>query len=494
MKEWMIRIGKFAFSEKIVAIAAAAAFLLLLYPLARLAHYAVPWYDDYGYGGYVKSFLAQEQSLSSVWQGIMYSVKTTWWAWQGTFSSVFMMSLMPAAFGEQYYEIGILYILGVFLAGCLLLTKTMAKYLLKAKWSLQLILAVLVTTTLVELMYTAQQGLYWYNAAVHYTFMHGCMFLLTAAIIKVLFAKNIPAVVVYMLLSMFLSLVCGGSNYVSCLQGMIILVSVIGLGILAKNKKTFFLLAPAVVYAIALYYNMIAPGNQKRGAYFQGYGPVKSILYSFRSAAMDLWKFSGPMTILLLLLAVPFLWNGVRKLEYRFRLPGLVSLYSFCVYASGFTSSYYAMGGEPISRTLVVVKYTFQMLLFINEAYWLGWLAQKLKKKGKEAGVLKYYWGYFAAFAAGVMICFCLEPNQVGSYSSYGAFFYLRTAQAGQHYQEYMERIETINNGGANVGVKPYTVQPWFTTVGELSADPNSEPNQFMATFYGKDSIYLLQE
>ena len=494
MKERIVKIGKIAVPEKVIAVCAVAAFLALLYPLIKLAHYSAPWYDDYSYGVHVKRFLAEERSFGSAMRGALYVTRTWWYCWQGTFSSIFMMALMPAAFGEQYYEIGLIAILLVFVLGSTLLVKVLAKHLLKAKMSMQLILMVIVSATMVELIYTAQQGLYWYNAAVHYTFMHGCMFLLTAAAIKVLYARKIPSAVIFMILAGFLSFVCGGSNYATCLQGIIILVTVTGLGLLFKNKKSWMLLPPIAVYGWALYYNMSAPGNRVRGAYYQGYGPIKSILYSFKSAAENTWKFSGMITIVILLFSVPFLWNAVKKLDFKFKLPGLITLYSFGLYASGFTSSYYAMGNAGLSRTWIVIKYTFQLLLFINEAYWLGWLAKKLEQKGKVITDLKYYWGYFVAFAGGVLLSFHFEINQVGSYSSYGAFYYITTLEAGIFYEEYNARIDAIQNGGPVVEVAPYIIRPWFTCKGELSTDPNAEQNRAMAEFYRKEAIYISQE
>lgn len=494
MKERIIKIGKLSFSEKVVAVGGIIAFLALLYPLIKLMHYSTPWYDDYGYGVYVKRFLAEERSFGSAMQGALYVTKTWWWCWQGTFSSIFLMALMPAAFGEQYYEIGLIAILLVLVLGSTLLVKVLAKYLLKVSISMQLILMVIVSATMIELIYTARPGLYWYNSAVHYTFMHGCMFLLTAAAIKVLYARKIPSAAVYMIFAGLLSFVCGGSNYATCLQGIIVLVTITGLGFFAKNKKSWWLLFPIVVYGVALYYNLAAPGNAVRGSKFQGYGPVKSILYSFKSAGMNMWKFSGMITIVILLFTAPFLWNAVKKLDFKFKLPGLITLYSFGLYASGFTSSYYAMGNEGLSRTWVVIKFTFQLLLFINEAYWLGWLAKKLEQNGKAAAELKYYWGHFAAFAVGVLLCFHFEINQAGNYSSYGAFYYITSLEAGIHYEEYNARIEAIKNGGPVVEVAPYTIQPWFTCKGELSTDPSAEENMSMADFYGKEAIYVSQE
>ena len=76
---------------KWVAFLAFGVLAVVLLPLVRVAFYAVPWYDDYTYGSFVKSFYAQEASLKSVLAGAAYCVKTQWYAWQGTFSSIFFI-------------------------------------------------------------------------------------------------------------------------------------------------------------------------------------------------------------------------------------------------------------------------------------------------------------------------------------------------------------------------------------------------------------------
>lgn len=103
MKDRLKRIWNWEPGMGVVAAAAVCLLLLLLVPLLRLALYAVPWYDDYNYGQFVKNFVDMERSIGSAVSGAVYCMKTQWYAWQGTFSSVFFMSLMPGVWGEQYY-------------------------------------------------------------------------------------------------------------------------------------------------------------------------------------------------------------------------------------------------------------------------------------------------------------------------------------------------------------------------------------------------------
>ena len=45
--------------------------------------------------------MEQEQSKWAAISGALDCSRTQWYAWQGTYSSIFFMALMPAIWGEQ---------------------------------------------------------------------------------------------------------------------------------------------------------------------------------------------------------------------------------------------------------------------------------------------------------------------------------------------------------------------------------------------------------
>lgn len=469
------------------------ALLLLLVPLVRLCFYTIPWYDDYLYGLVGKRLLEQDRSLWSAVRGAVITARTEWYAFQGTFSSDFLMALVPCIWGEAFYFLGPLSVILLFSGAVFLFTDTLARAVLKTTGSLGIILSCIVSALLLELIYTARQGYYWYIGAIHYVGMHAFLLLLLAAWVRVLAGCGKCAAALLMLWSVAGAVLVGGSNYVTVLQGAVLLVSLLALGALRKNKRTLLLVPSFLVYVHCMLLNVLAPGNAVRGAAFDSgsYGAVRAILNSFVEAFLHIGKFTGWITVVFLLLLFPFVWQAVRGSGLSFRFPLLVVAWSFCVYATGFTPSLYAMGHAGLSRTLNAVKITYQLLLVLDFVYVTGWLSAKLS--GARGRDVRAPWFFYPVIGGLVLLCFAAEPNQAGSFSSYGAYYYIHTGEAHNLHAAYEERIQEIKQGGAQVTVKPYHFRPWFLCPEDLSDDASAEQNRAIAEWYGKDAVSCVE-
>lgn len=479
----------------LVAVGAMLALGVVLLPLFRILPYTAPWYDDYTYGVYAHRFLGQEWSLGSAIQGAWYCTRTSWYAWQGTFSSIFFMSMVPLIWGEQYYFLGPLFILLLLLSALLVFTKVLLRDVLEAEWPFCLAIQAIVTGTVFVLIYTPNGGFFWYNAAVHYVGMHSFLLLLAASWIKLLRGAGRVSCVFLVLWSLLGAVLAGGANFVTTLQGLILGFSFVGLGIMLKNKRVFLLLPSLAVYAFCFYKTVSAPGNNVRKGVLSGYGmgAAEAILRSFQEAVNKIPEFTGLITVAVMVLLFPLAWQMVKRLSFSFRFPGLLLLWSFCFYATGFTPSLYSLGHAGLGRTLNAVKITFQLLLFANEIYWLGWLQKKRKKTDKvsEKGAM---WWFYPVVGICMFCIFSVEPNQSAKYSSFAAYYYVHTGEAYNFHQEYLERIEKIQSGGPDVVVKPYAYKPWILQSAQLSSSPDAEENRAVASWYDKNSITCIAD
>lgn len=491
MREKIKKIAGWCPGPALIAWAAALALMLLLAPLLRLAEYSVPWYDDYNYGGFVKRAISESPTVRNALAGAWECARSSWYAWQGTYMSIVFMALMPGAWGEAYYRWGPVFLICILALSTCVLVGTLLRDVLRADWRHTVIIAASAASITLVLIHTAQAGFYWYNAGVHYVGMHSFGMLLVAAAIRLLHAEKVWQRVLLAVLGAILATMVAGANFVTALQGLLTLLTVAVLGWIVYRKRIFWLLPAFCVYILGFCQNVMAPGNDKRADNYIGWGmsPIKAVLYSFVEGFKHIWEFTGWMTLAIFLLMLPIIWHMLKTVDFSFRLPGLLSLWSLCLYATGFTPSLYSLGHAGLSRTLNAVKITYQILLVLNVVYWSGWFYARLKKRGKEPACRMWRWWHYPLLGLLMLLIFHFESNQAGSFSSYGAFYYVHTGEAYNFYQEYLERVALFQGEESVVVVKPYQWRPWFLCIGDLSDDPENESNRAVADWYHKAKV-----
>lgn len=271
----------------------------------------------------------------------------------------FFMTLMPAVWGEQYYFLGPVFILLLLLAGSMVFTHVILRKVFRMeKWSSLAIQAVI---TIAEFMfiYSAQSGFYWYNGGIHYVGMHGFGLLFLSVAICLERAEGRTAKGLLFTASVLLAMITAGSNFVTALQGLLCLLTILLVSVVVERRRTgLWLLPSTLVYIIGFGLNVAAPENSVRARSYVGwgYGPLESIGRSFLEAVKHIPEYTGPVVLMVMLLLVPMIWQAVKSTDYRFRYPGIVLALSFCLYATGYTPSLYSLGHAGLSRTLNAVK------------------------------------------------------------------------------------------------------------------------------------------
>ena len=467
------------------------ALAVALIPLYRLSLYAVPRYDDFSYGRKLWEMQRYGYGLRTIWEAGFRTAVEFHYSWQGTYSSIFMMAQMPGALGAQYYFWGPVLLITSLAVSVFFMSMVLTGHYLKADTSDRIIFSVIVTLTLVECIYTAQQGFFWYNSGVHYVFMHSLMLFMVGLMVICADAKKLLTRIVLSLVITLLSFACAGANFVTCIQGILILAGFSVMVFAGSRKKVLYYLPAIFVYAIGLKLNLSAPGNAHRQSSYQGYGALRSVAESLKAGFSNMWKFSGWFVIILLIAAVPVIWMMVRKTGFRFRLPGLFTVLSYCFYCTGYTSSFYSMGNAGLSRTWIAVCFTFQILLFANEVYWIGCIAHNEKIMGMLRRVYKggagHFVLYYAVTAVFLLAAFHFTQDKIGAVSSFGAYYYVHTGEAYAFHEEYLERVRMIEESDHTtvVTVPTYGYTPWFLINKDISDDPSVEENRIMAEYFG---------
>lgn len=496
MKKVIEKVFGFEINKKLLAVGMVLVTILLIVPVARIMLYCIPWYDDFGYGKWVKNFWELRHSVWDALQGAVASAKSSYYAWQGTFSSIFMMSLMPAIWGTDKYVYGLWFVLLMFVAGIFFIVRVLLVDVLKAdKWSTLMVQA-LVIAACVVLFHSPIEGLFWYDAAVHYTAIHGMGLMVLAMLIKMIYTRKKALKIVLLVASMLLGAFVGGGNYVSILQMLILVLSILGWGLIFKKKSVLWAAPAAVCMGITVYLNMTAPGNNVRMAHFVGMrtSSVEAILNSFKCAFIYADDFTGWMTLAVMILLVPVTVQIVTRTSFRFRYPLLVLVWSLCVYATGFTPTLFTMGHVMLSRATSMTKFTFQLLLFFNEIYLIGWGCQYLRERRNREIKCKHSLCFYVLMVLVMLGIFAAEPNKGRAFTTYVSYYFVHTGEAYNYYQEYLERVELCESAETDVVLRPFVYKPWVLCLGDLTSDPDYEPNRFMADYFGKNSIVCLSE
>jgi len=480
-------------SIKIINVLLATALLLSLVLILRIALYAVPWYDDYSYTRNSKLFqeLHGEGLHSAVW-GAVETVKGMWWAWQGTFSSIFLMAMCPMIFGEALYWVGCFFLILILTVSEITLGYVLAKRAFLMSKDASLCVGLSMAILGVWRLYNANSGFYWYNAGVHYVAMHSFMMLFIATLICLCDKKGFLSTLLKIILSVFLAFMCSGANYVTALQGMLAIIPVACFAFFVRKRLPFVFLPAVIMYVLGFLNSAHAYGNTRRAAYFVGsaYPAGEAVLRSFVKAFGFWWDFTHVFTIVFVIFLAPVIWKGLEKTTYKFRLPGVVVILAFCFYATSFTPTLYAMGDGDIGRVLNAAKLTYQLMVVLSEIYVIGWIKNKVSDPSKEIG---FVWLYGAGMIL-LITLFAVSPMDRIRYVPYGAYYYVHTGEAEAYHNGYMDMVKEINSQGDDVRVVRNVFKPVFLYSGELSEDPNYEPNKFMAEWYGKKSIAIKSE
>lgn len=474
--------------------------LVSLLPVYRLAMYATPYYDDYSFAKTVKIMWEENPTVKTVIDEALWVVKNVFFSWQGTYSSVFLMALMPATFGNQYYFVGIFAIITMLVAGTFFFVYTLCACFDKKK-DYALLVSEIATIFVLQYYYSAQQGIYWYNGSLHYTFMHSLMLVMLGVVLRVLYAEKTVTKVLLCVAYALLAFIVAGSNFVTALQGILLLLVLLFAGFRKGQRNLYGLIPGTLIYIAGMLANMLAPGNARRAVWYEtvAKGPVESILYSFKSGFELFGQFTGFRMLVPMIILAPVFWkmlgNEETEGDGKFLLPGLVTVLSFCFFCTGFTPSYYGMGHPGLARTFCSIKVTLMLLIFVNEYYWMGWIKNKVSGEKKMGRILSALIPAYIVAAVVMVVSFALSNNQAGNYLSYGSYYYVHTGEALNYYNEQQARDEIIRNSGDVVELSPLVWRPWFLCKNnELSTNPEAEQNRAMADWYGKSQIYLSEE
>lgn len=473
------------------------AFVATMLPLLYLSRYTVPGCDDYTYGIKTHGAYLASGSLIAVLKAALSTTIEYWYNWQGTYASIFLMTLSPGIMNEKWYFLTTFIMSGmvIFSVGALV-SVILKKYVQETTFSQRAACVLILSFLSLQTMVAPSDGLYWYNGALHYVFMESVLFFQMAVLLSWLRAEKKGVRAGLLLLACALSFVLGGANLITGLQSCILLVFLVLYCIWKKEKRHALVLLPFFINIAGFMLNVAAPGNYVREGTAEGMGALKAVILSFYWAIVFVVEWLEPIVIIGFVAMCPVLWKICEKTKKYFTHPIILLALSYCVFAAMFTPTLFATSSEGPDRCKNIMRIALYVMIFINLANDLGYLANK-EKTGFFTGVLHSMKKVYLPFVMGcltvmaVMFFFTADKN---TYTSVSALRSIANGEASTYYEENAERLALYNDPDLKtVEVTPLSARPHLL----FKADVGNEGSQdywisiSIREYYQKEGIYL---
>ncbi|MDR0220815.1 MAG: hypothetical protein LBI54_05355 [Lachnospiraceae bacterium] len=178
------KLVKAIYNEKRLTVVFSALFVLSLLPIFVIAFYSRPGVDDFKYGADTRIAYMTTHNIATVLAAAIETVIETYYAWQGTFSSVFLFSLQPGAFNEAFYPLTTFIMLSMLIGSTVFLLQTVIVGILGLDRKYVVLTGVPILFFCIQCLPLARHAFFWYNGSVHYTFFYSLMLFLLGLCIR----------------------------------------------------------------------------------------------------------------------------------------------------------------------------------------------------------------------------------------------------------------------------------------------------------------------
>ncbi len=483
--------------RKVIAYMTIAFSFIVFIPLFIIARYAVKSADDYGNFRDAEVVWTQTRSL---WQLICYSVEKTqhiYKSWQGTYFNEFIQGILGGLCGDRFYCVGAYLTLVMFLGGQFYLFYIILVKMLNADKNSYITVTLSCIMMEALLMPSPVEAFYWFCGSLMYLLPWGISVVLIGVCVQVFLSpKNSKAKWIRTeILTLLLMIAAAGSNYISLISTLVILLLLSGRSWISKNNSKIFLTVNTILYILLSAANILAPGNQMRVLSAEaggsvGYSAVESIIRSLYEAMNYIVSSFVLPYIIVGILLIPIFVKIAGNTNFKFQYPLLISILSFGVYAAQFTPNLYALGFIGEYRVLNIYRTTMTILVYWLELYWLGYLVRRgnIKQYAQiKSSIILPFW------AIGIcMFIYSLTLWGGSTVTTWSAVQSLRSGEAAQYKMEYDARLEILEDESIKeVYFEDYTYKPYLLYREDLSKNPENWVNKSVADIYDKEIVAL---
>lgn len=471
-----------------IAIFTGIVFLVSLIPILYLSGYVHATGDDYGYGARTHQMWLSTHSVWQVLKAAGQTVQHYWIGWQGTWFTIFLMSLQPEVFWDNGYWIVPWIMLALTIFSTLYLTEYVMVQKLRLPKATWISCTLILLLAMIQYFPSTKSGIFWYNGTAHYIIPYSMALVAIRCCWSFADRKRkkdwIAAFICMALL--------GGASYLAPLL-VLIAVAYLILCEWKTKKHVFYLCIPVAAELAGLIVSYLAPGNKSRGGEdfgIHGLLIVKTILECFVDGAKQifLYLFKTPFILLCLVVIAVLLVNAFQKVRptFDFPYPVIVAVAMFCMYCAMYAPGVYA-GVELSGGVPNTIYQVFLMTVFITVIYTVGWMNHHFCKDEKMGKIKKAVCGGLLMLALFLIL---VEKGTLKSSTSYQCYDYIVSGQADDYKAQMEERLSLLRNPELkNVKLPAMNSDQGPLMHMEVMEDPKEWTNTVVKQFFGKESV-----
>ncbi len=462
-------------------------FILISAPMIYISKFNNPSSDDYTYGIETHKTWEETHSIIEVIKTGIKKTQNTFIEWQGSFTAVFLMTIQPAVFGEQYYWLSTIFLIGFFILANLYIMKIILRDYFHCNRNIFLGISLLLITLSMQFVPYPVESFYWFNGSIYYTFFYSIQLILLGKILIILKEENTQKL--NTLISCFLAFFIGTSNYCTALVSCMILAVIELILIIRKNKKAVNIAIILSICLTGLLISANAPGNAVRQAQVkEKMNAINSIICSLELGKDFLINWTTSLNIIFYIALIPIMIKIIKQIKYKFKMPIIVTIVTYGIYAAQLTPVLYAQGGNFPLRLLCIVYYSMYWLIIINTFYWLGYICNKIEITETKNS---YKFCYIIIVLLGIIAIF-LNYQKANSWIALKS---IQTGEASRYQKQIEERIKIYKDENIkDVEVERIKERPFLLYNSDLHYDPNYWINEAVKEFYNKNSVRLISQ
>lgn len=441
---------RFLMSHKVLAWLLSIGLVLSLLPMAWLAAYNHPYYDDFGFSIRTHAAWRDTGSVVKTVEAAVENTLAIRHTWEGTYATSFISALQPGLFGEGHYWIATAALLGGLLIA-LWFFLWEALRLIGAGVAAKIAVFCALAFVIVQFQPSVSEAFYWFNGGVAYTLLWSVMLGTAALWLRFDRCKSRAGRVwLFVPLALLCALV-GGAKYSTVLFAVLLAACHTGYAFWKKRPGRIAYPVLLAVLVGGFVVSMTAPGNAVRAETLQGgMSAFKAVLQSlyFGAGLIGNW-FSLPLAAAIAL-AVAVLWPSLTRCKLRFAHPVWVTLGCYALFCAQLTPTIYTGNYLGDGRTLNTYYDSYVLMTCLLALYWAGFVARR-REGLPERKTERINGGLLCVLAVMLMVgCVAYHPDGSESYGpqNMAAGSALRSVLSGEaaHYDTQMTQREQMLN------------------------------------------------